>query len=149
MNGRIGTNKDYIAAAQVDTTATSSSYGSFAAGDNTNARAIADLQHASQAISQWTVDRVDGNTEGTVTATIEDYFHSMVSSIGIKSASVSRAKSFHEVMTTKLEGVRDSISAVNLDEEMTNMIKFQHAYTAAAKLISVADELLTSLLATK
>jgi flagellar hook-associated protein 1 FlgK len=52
-------------------------------------------------------------------------------------------------MTTKLEAVRDSISAVNLDEEMTNMIKFQHAYTAASKLISVADELLTSLLATK
>jgi flagellar hook-associated protein 1 len=149
VNSLIGTNKNYIAAAQVDTTAASSSYGSFAAGDNTNARAIADLQHASQTISQWTVDRVEGNTEGSVTATMEDYFHSMVSSIGIKSASVSRAKSFNAVMTTKLEGVRDSISAVNLDEEMTNMIKFQHAYTAAAKLISVADELLTSLLATK
>jgi len=149
VNTHIGTNKDYIAAGQVDTTVTSSSYGSFATGDNTNARAIADLQSTSQTISQWTVDRVNGNTQGSVTATIEDYFHSMVSSIGIKSASISRTKSFNEVMTTKLESVRDSISAVNLDEEMTNMIRFQHAYTAAAKLISVADELLTSLLATK
>ena len=72
-----------------------------------------------------------------------------MSSIGIKSASISRTKDFNAVMTTKLEAVRDSISAVNLDEEMTNMIKFQHAYAAASKLISVADELLTSLLSTK
>jgi flagellar hook-associated protein FlgK len=149
VNTQIGTNKDYIAAAQVDTTVTSSSYGTFATGNNANARAIADLQYTSQTISQWTVDRVNGNTEGSVTTTIENYFHSLVSSIGTQSASVSRTRDFNEVMTSKLESVRDSISAVNLDEEMTNMMKFQHAYTAASKLISVADELLTSLLATK
>jgi flagellar hook-associated protein 1 FlgK len=38
---------------------------------------------------------------------------------------------------------------VSLDEEMTNLIKFQHAYTAAAKLISVSDEMLETLLSTK
>jgi flagellar hook-associated protein 1 FlgK len=149
VNSQIGTNKDYIAAAQVDNNATSSSYRYFATGDNTNALAITDLQYTSQTISQWTVDRVNGNTQGSVTSTIEDYYHSFVSSIGIKSASISRTNDFNQIMTTKLEAVRDSISAVNLDEEMTNMIKFQHAYTAASKLISVADELLTTLLATK
>ncbi|MBW2109266.1 MAG: flagellar hook-associated protein FlgK, partial [Deltaproteobacteria bacterium] len=132
-----------------DNDATSSGYGTFSTGDNTNARAIADLQHTSQTIAQWTVDRVNGNTQGSVTATVEDYFHSLVSSIGIKSASISRTRSFNEVMVNKLEGVRNSISAVNLDEEMTNMIKFQHAYTAAAKLIGIADEMLTTLLATR
>jgi flagellar hook-associated protein 1 FlgK len=123
VNSQIGTNKDYIAAAQVDNNPTSSSYRYFATGDNTNALAITDLQYTSQTISQWTVDRVN--------------------------ASISRTNDFNQIMTTKLEAVRDSISAVNLDEEMTNMIKFQHAYTAASKLISVADELLTTLLATK
>lgn len=149
VSSHISSNTDYIAAAQVDNDATSSGYGTFATGDNTNARAIADLQYTSQTISQWTVDRVNGNTQGSVSATVEDYYHSLVSSIGIKSASISRSKNFNEVMVNKLEGVRDSISAVNLDEEMTNMIKFQHAYTAAAKLIGIADEMLTALLATK
>ena len=149
VNAQIGINKDYIAAAQVDTTVTSTSYGTISTSNNDNAMAIADLQHASRAISLWTVDRVNGNTQGSVTATIEDYYHSLVGTIGIQSASISRTKNFNEVMTAKLEGVRDSVSAVNLDEEMTNMMKFQHAYTAASKLISVADEMLMSLLSTK
>jgi flagellar hook-associated protein 1 FlgK len=72
-----------------------------------------------------------------------------VGSIGTKSASISRSKGFYELMVNKLEGIRDSISAVSLDEEMTNMMKFQHAYTAAAKLIRVADEMLNVLLSTK
>ena len=135
--------KDYIAAAQIQAD------GSYASGDNTNALAIADLQYTSMGISQWTCDRINGNTEGTVTTTIEHYYHSMVSSIGITSASISRGRGFNEVMVNKLSEIRDTISAVSLDEEMTNLIKFQHAYTAAAKLISVSDEMLDTLLSTK
>jgi len=135
--------KDYIAAAQIQAD------GSYASGDNTNALAIADLQYTSTGISQWTCDRINGNTEGTVTTTIEHYYHSMVSSIGITSASISRGRGFNEVMVNKLGEIRDTISAVSLDEEMTNLIKFQHAYTAAAKLISVSDDMLDKLLSTK
>jgi flagellar hook-associated protein 1 FlgK len=135
--------KDYIAAAQIEAD------GSYASGDNTNALAIADLQYTSMGISQWTCDRINGNIEGTVTTTIEHYYHSMVSSIGITSESISRGREYNEVMVNKLGEIRDSISAVSLDEEMTNLIKFQHAYTAAAKLISVSDEMLETLLSTK
>jgi flagellar hook-associated protein 1 FlgK len=49
-------------------------------------------------------------------------------------------------MVNKLGEIRDSISGVSLDEEMTNLIKFQHAYAAAAKLISVSDEMFNTLL---
>ncbi|MBA7708205.1 hypothetical protein ES703_117097 [subsurface metagenome] len=135
--------KDYIAAAQIEAD------GSYASGDNTNALAIADLQYTSMGISQWTCDRINGNTEGTVTTTIEHYYHGMVSSIGITSESISRGREYNEVMVNKLGEIRDSISAVSLDEEMTNLIKFQHAYTAAAKLISVSDEMLETLLSMK
>ena len=103
---------------------------------------MTDLQYTTIAIAQWACDRVDGNTQGSVTATIEDYYHSMVASIGIASAGVSRSSTFNEVMTNQLQELRDSISAVSLDEEMTNLMKFQHAYTAAAKLISISDEML-------
>lgn len=37
---------------------------------------------------------------------------------------------------------RESVSGVSLDEEMTNMIKYQHAYSAAARVITAMDEML-------
>jgi len=135
--------KDYIAVARID------ALGNYASGDNTNALSIADLQYSSRSIRQYTCVRGQADSYENVTATLEDYYHSMVGSIGIKSASISRGRAFNEVMVAKLGEVRDSISAVSLDEEMTNLIKFQQAYAAAAKLISVADEMLTMLLSVK
>ncbi|MBU1161899.1 MAG: flagellar hook-associated protein FlgK [Proteobacteria bacterium] len=143
INDTIRLNKDFIAAAQVGND------GTMASGDNNNALAITDLQSAIMSISQWTCDRINGNIEGSVNSTIEDYYHSMVGAIGIVSASVSRDRSFGEMMVNELSTIRDSISAVSLDEEMTNLIKFQHAYAAAAKLIGVADEMLNTLLGLK
>jgi len=133
----------------IDVTADSNSYGTFAAGDNTNALAIAGLQYTDTTITRTTVDRIDGNTTETVTATIEDYYHATIGSIGVTSSSIVRAKEFNEIMVNKLNTVRDSISAVSLDEEMANLIKFQHAYAAAAKIINVADEMYVSLLQVK
>lgn len=143
VNDTIGLNKNFIAAAQVG------SDGTMASGDNNNALAITDLQSTSMSISQWTCDRINGNIEGSVNSSIEDYYHSMVGAIGIASASVSRDRSFSEMMVNELSTIRDSISAVSLDEEMTNLIEFQHAYAAAAKLIGVADEMLNTLLELK
>jgi len=143
INDTIRLNKDFIAAAQVG------SGGTMASGDNNNALAITDLQSTSMSISQWTCDRINGNIQGSIISTIEDYYHSMVGAIGIVSASVSRDRSFGEMMVNELSTIRDSISAVSLDEEMTNLIEFQHAYAAAAKLIGVADEMLNTLLELK
>ena len=47
---------------------------------------------------------------------------------------------------TSLENYRDSISGVSLDEEMLNLIKFQHAYDAAAKLITTVDEMIDTVM---
>jgi flagellar hook-associated protein 1 FlgK len=149
VNSVIGSDKDCIAAAQVDSDATSSGYGTFATGDNTNALAITDLQYTSRDISEWTYDRLNGNTEGTTTATIEDYYHSLVGSLGIKASSISRGRAFDEVMVFQLNTMRESISSVSLDEEMTQLMKYQHAFAAAAKLITVSDEMLHTLIATK
>lgn len=143
VNEAIIVDKDNIAIAQIDND------GTFAQGDNTNALAITDLQHTPTNISQWTVDRISGNTEGTITSTLEDYYQSMIGSIGIVSESISRSKALNEVMVSKLGEIRDGISAVSLDEEMTNLVKYQHAYTAAAKLLGVVDEMLGTLLELK
>jgi flagellar hook-associated protein 1 FlgK len=143
VNDIIGLNKNNIAVAQVG------SDGTISSGNNANALAVTDLQNTSLSIPQWTCDRVNGNTQGSTTSTIENYYHSLLSSIGIASASVSRDKSFSETMVNEISNIRDSISGVSLDEEMTNLIKYQHAYAAATKLISTSDEMLNTLLEVK
>ncbi|MBW2640856.1 MAG: flagellar hook-associated protein FlgK [Deltaproteobacteria bacterium] len=144
VNSGIVADKNHIVAARID-----AATGEFAAGDNDNALAMTDLQYTSMDISQWTCDRINGNTKGSVTTTIEDYYHSMVGSIGIVSSSISRDTEFNEMMVNELNTLRNSISAVSLDEEMTNLIKYQHAYQAAAKLITVSDEMLNTLISAR
>jgi flagellar hook-associated protein 1 FlgK len=49
-------------------------------------------------------------------------------------------------MMTYLENYREEVSGVSLDEEMVNLIKYQAGYNAAAKMISMAQEMLDSLM---
>ena len=143
VSGNIGPELDRIATARIDTN------GVFSAGDNANAVSMTDLQFTKTAISQWTCSRLNGNTEGVLTATIDEGYHAMAGSIGAVSAGITREKSFDMEMVNSMSQIRDSISGVSLDEEMTNLIKFQHAYSAAAKLISAADEMMVTLLEVK
>lgn len=146
INTTVSSDKSYIAAGQVDTDVTPAAH---ATGDNSNALAVTEIQYDTRSISQWTYDRIEGNTEGTATGTIEDYYHTLVGSIGIKASSIERSKGFSEVVTHELETMRDSISSVSLDEEMTRLMQYQHAYSAAAKLLSVSDEMLQVLISVK
>ena len=119
--------------------------GDLRQGDNTNALNIANLQYASHRMAQWTYTRGSDAQSMLVETTHEDYYYVMVGSIGINSESAQRNKGFAEIMVNKMRDQRDSISAVSLDEEMINMMKYQHAFTVAAKLITVSDEMLNTL----
>jgi flagellar hook-associated protein 1 FlgK len=49
-------------------------------------------------------------------------------------------------MVLQLENYRETLSGVSIDEEMINLVKFQNAYQAAAKLITTADDMMQSVL---
>lgn len=97
-------------------------------GDNSNAIAIADLQNK--------LLMSENN------ATYDDYFSSVVSRVGSDVKEANTNFDHQSSMLDHLDNYRESISGVSLDEEMINLVKFQHAYDAAAKLISTVDELL-------
>ncbi|MBN1628117.1 MAG: flagellar hook-associated protein FlgK [Deltaproteobacteria bacterium] len=143
VNDSVINDKNNIAAARIDAD------GEFAEGDNTNALAITELQYSDVTIRQWTYGDEGAASEDITNNTLDEYLHMLVSSIGIKSQSLQRTKEYKETIQTELTTARDNISAVSLDEEMTNLIKFQQAYTAAAKLITTADEMLDTLLAVR
>ncbi len=109
--------------------------GSHEPANNTNALAISGL-------SNQRMMELEG-------ASINEAFHSLVATIGIHSRGINQDLDFTTASVTELEARRDSIAGVSLDEELSNLLKFQHAYTAAAKLIKTADEMFLTLLDTK
>jgi flagellar hook-associated protein 1 len=133
----------------VDVTASSDTYGDFAPGDNTNSLDVADLQYQETTIKRWTYTRGSSPTSQDVSnTTIDDYLHLFVGSIGIESQSITREREYKETIQDEMNATRDNISAVSLDEEMADLIKYQQAYTAAAKLITTSEEMLETILNT-
>lgn len=78
-----------------------------------------------------------------VTGTKADaYFKDIVDELGIQRSEAKRIVGNQNTLLANFEERRASVSGVSLDEEMTNLIQFQHAYQANAKMISVIDQLL-------
>jgi flagellar hook-associated protein 1 FlgK len=81
-------------------------------------------------------------------ATVDDYYGSVVGSLGVESARVSDEKESQALMLEEIETRRESIKGVSLDEETANMIAAQHAFEAAAKMVSVIDSMMSTLIST-
>lgn len=79
------------------------------------------------------------------TTTFDDAANTLVSLVGSDAAEAKSYAAHQADMTSYLQSYRDSVSGVALDEEMVNLVKFQAAYNAAAKMISMADEMLDTL----
>lgn len=106
--------------------------GTGAPGDNSNAIAIANLQNSLL---------MSGGT-----STYDDFYNSLVSDVGIAVRSAQVNYDHQTAMVSSLDNYRESIAGVSLDEEMVNLVKFQHAYDAAAKLISAVDEMMDTVM---
>ena len=115
-------------------------------GNNENALAIQALQAKAVDVKKWTYPRGEDPSSQNQSGTIDDYYSVLVGDIGVLTADTSQKQDFAQTMDTQLNNTRDSISGVNLDEEMTDLMKYQHAYAAASRLVSVADEMLQDLL---
>lgn len=79
---------------------------------------------------------------------ITDKYNSMVSEVAVKTAASKKADIFQRDVLSQLETFRESQSGVNLDEETANLVRFQHMYAANAKVLSVADEMMQTVLGT-
>jgi flagellar hook-associated protein 1 FlgK len=85
---------------------------------------------------------------GDTSSSILDVYNGMVSELAVKTGANKRSLVFQKDVLTQLENVRESLVGVNLDEETANLVRFQHAYAASAKVLSVADELMQTVLST-
>lgn len=129
VNDALASNTNLIAAGQIDPTT-----GAHPVGDNSNALNLADL--ANQAV-------------GPGGLTFADAYRQIVSGIGLKAEQAGNDQNYYQGLVDQFTQLRDSVSGVSLDEELTNLLKFQRAYQAAAKMVTVADELFQTVLTLK
>lgn len=92
---------------------------------------------------------LSGSGDGTNARNVADSFQEVMSEyekiigrIGVKAQFSKQQRNSAATLKTAVEENRLSVSTVSLDEELMNMIKFQHAYNAAARTITVVDEML-------
>jgi len=105
---------------------------STAPGDNTITLAIGDLRDSLL---------LEGGT-----TSLNDYYETTIGTLGIDSQEAQQMQTNAELLGRTYENQREEYSGVSLDEEMTEMLKFQHAYNAAAKFIAAIDELMDILI---
>lgn len=106
--------------------------GTVNAGDNRAAVAIAGIRNSAVMV---------GNTR-----TFDDFFADVVTNIGLKGEQASRSLETQNAIMKELRDLRNSISGVNVDEELADIIKFQHGYNAAAKFISTVNDMLDTVI---
>jgi flagellar hook-associated protein 1 FlgK len=100
------------------------------AGNGKLAQAISDLQYAEIAHSHKP----------------SDFYSGLISSIGSRVQEAQFLRNNHELVIQSLENQRDSVSGVSIDEEMTNLVRYEQAYEAATRLVSVVDDLMQAVI---
>ncbi len=78
--------------------------------------------------------------------TLDDYFADSVTNVGLKGEQAENNLNSHMAIMNDLRSMRDSISGVNIDEELSDIIKFQHGYNAAAKFVTIWDSLIDTVI---
>lgn len=99
-------------------------------GNGTIAQSIADLSKATL-------------LNGT---TLSSFYSNTISQLGTERLTAQQSADAGDLILQQLEQQKAAYSGVSVDEEMTNVIKFQRSYDASAKLIKVADDMLQTLL---
>ena len=101
-------------------------------GDGSTAQSIARLRTADVMIGRI--------------PTFDDYFAQTAAELGLRGETAARSFETISLVMKDLEEMRQSLSGVNIDEELSDMIKFQHGYTAAARFVTEVDNMIDTII---
>lgn len=80
------------------------------------------------------------------TENLNDYYRTFLSNLGVTGQSAERIATNQANLVHQLTTQREATSGVSIDEEMSNMVRFQHAYEASAKVLSIMDQMLNKII---
>ena len=111
-------------------------------GDGSIAAAISSLSTGWSSLTDPDLSNMKANY-GT---SLGYFYGTTVTQLGVDLQQATNLKSTEDVLVTNATNQRESISSVSLDEEMTNLLKFQKSYSAAAKMVTMMDDMLSTIL---
>ncbi|SFL89043.1 flagellar hook-associated protein 1 FlgK [Paenibacillus sp. 1_12] len=106
-------------------------------GNNELAQQLADLKNTKFNFNGSGITKIILNG-----GTFDEFLRAVVSEIGVQTQEATRQSTNQKILADQLDSRRQSVSGVSLDEEMANMVKFQHAYNASARALTTFDEML-------
>lgn len=112
-----------------------------ASGDGSNALAIFNLQNTLAPRAGGLVDPASHDSKQTLAG----FWRDTVFSLGLQVKQAKDNGKNQGLLVQQAENKRLEVAGVSLDEEMTNLVKFQHGYNAAARIITVIDEMLETI----
>lgn len=85
---------------------------------------------------------IDTNGDGTSDATFDSFFESIVAGVGADTKSAQELAANQKAIREQIEALRESVSGVSLDEELTRLIQFQYGFQASARVVDTLDDML-------
>jgi len=79
-------------------------------------------------------------------SSLDSFYNSLIGALGVQSQSATTMTANQKTLVNQIENWRQSVSGVNVDEELSNMIRFQKGYAAAARVLTSMDEMLDKLI---
>jgi flagellar hook-associated protein 1 FlgK len=125
LNGVISADVSRIAAAATGAP------GPAAPGDGRNAQALANVKKLTVMAGGMSLDT---------------YFQAFISQLGVDSKAAATQSSNQEALLNNLQQQQQAASGVSLDEEMVNLVQYQHGYNAAARVISTMDAMIDTVI---
>ena len=84
--------------------------------------------------------------QGNLTQSVNEYYSAVIGKMGIEKNQNSSRKDTKTFLIQQMDSEQSSISGVSLDEEMSNMIKFENSYKASAKFIQTVSQMIEVLM---
>lgn len=105
--------------------------------DNTNSLAISEIRNI-DLFSEEKYEVLAVNRKYNC----DEFYRNLIADLGIKGQEAHTSTESQKILVEQIEGRRQSLMSVSLDEEMSNLIRFEHSYNAAARVINAMDEML-------
>lgn len=74
----------------------------------------------------------------------DDFYRAMIGNLGTEADAAQRMTQSQQTLVDQIDNQRQSVSGVNLDEEMMDLMRYQHAFQAAARMVNVMDEMIST-----
>ncbi|MBL8027688.1 MAG: flagellar hook-associated protein FlgK [Fibrobacteres bacterium] len=107
--------------------------GSNGVSDNAIAVQISELRHQKIMVEDYS---------GEPTATMNTFYNSFISELGVQKNEFTANSDSRQFLLEQFEARQSEVAGVSLDEELANLVKYQHTYQASARVVSTVDKML-------